>query len=265
MDASQILAEEYSAKSDAYARHWSPVIRPMALAILPALPLKNSRVVLDVGAGTGALLSDLEAAAPGAKVVGADRAEGMLRQAKQAGHRLLTVTDAQSLGIGSGTVDVAVLIFVLFHLPDPPRGLHEACRVLRKGGAIGVVTWGQDPGSPGLSIWREELDREGAPPDPRDPSVMQQALVDSPAKLQGVLAAAGFESVHVWSATAFHQWTPEDLMAMQLGCGMAARRLPGLSSARRAACQSRVQARVERLTPAELEYRPEVLFAVGVR
>jgi trans-aconitate methyltransferase len=79
MDASQSLSAEYSAKSADYARHWSPVIRPMALPLLPARPLKTAARVLDIGAGTGALLGDLKDAAPDATVIGVDRAEGMLR------------------------------------------------------------------------------------------------------------------------------------------------------------------------------------------
>ena len=265
MDGTQALAAEYSAKSAAYASHWTPVIRPMALPLLAALPLSTARRVLDLGAGTGALLPDLEDAAPGAMVVGIDRAEGMLRVARQSGSRLLAVSDAQRLGLRSGTIDVVVSIFVLFHLPEPLSGLREAYRVLQDGGTAGVVTWGHDPGDPGIAIWKEELDREGAAQDPRDPSVMQQALMDTPEKLQHLLNAAGFLSVKVRSANATHQWTVESLLAVQLGCGMPARRLASLPRERRQRCQSRVRARLAGLTQAELEYRPEVLLAVAVR
>jgi ubiquinone/menaquinone biosynthesis C-methylase UbiE len=265
MDASETLAAEYSAKASAYARLWSPVIRPMALPLLPALPLRTARRVLDVGTGTGALLFDLQKAAFGANVIGVDRAEGMLHVAQQSGHRLLAVTDAQRLGIGSGTIDVAVMIFVLFHLPQPSEGLREAYRVLRDGGTAGVLTWGQDPGSPGLTIWREELDREGAAPDPRDPRVMQQDSMDTPEKLQRLLTDAGFISVNVWTADVAHQWTRDDLLAMQVSCGMPARRLPSLSIDRRARCEERVRTRLRLLTREELEFRPEVLLAVASR
>ena len=265
MDASQSLATEYSAKATAYARHWSPVIRQMALPLLPALPLRTAGRVLDIGTGAGALLADLSQAAPEAIVIGVDRAEGMLRVARQSGHHPLAVTDAQHMGIRSGTIDVVVLVFVLFHLPAPSMGLSEAYRVLQDGGTLGIVTWGQDPGSPGLSVWREELDREGAAPDPRDPSVMQQASMDTPEKLRHLLDAVGLASVNVWNAYVAHQWTIDDLLAVQAGCGMPARRLASLSSEERERCQSRVMDRLKRLTCAELTYRPEVLFAVANR
>ena len=265
IDPSRALAIEYSAKAIAYAQHWSPVIRPMALPLFRDLPLSRARAVLDIGTGTGAMIPDLRAAAPEAVIIGVDRAEGMLRAARVRGRTSVAAMDAEHLGLRSSAFDVAVVVFVLFHLPDPVQSLREISRAVRRGGSIGIVIWGRDPGLPGLPIWIEELDREGAAPDPRDPSVMQQAQMDSEEKLRGIVEASGLDSVRVWSVISRHQWTLEALLAVQMGCGLAARRLPTLSHEAAARCESRVKARLSKLTEAELTHRPEVLFAVASR
>ncbi len=265
MDPSTTLAAEYSGKAAAYTTHWAPVIRPMALPLLEGLPLAAARRVLDVGTGTGALIPDLRAAAPHATIIGIDNAEGMLREQRHARPSPVAVMDAQHLAIGPERIDVAILAFVLFHMPDPLRSLAEVFRTLRRGGRVGIVTWGLDPGSPGVAIWNEELDREGADPDPRDRRVMQQARMDTADKLGSLLNAAGYASPHIWSRTFHHAWTADDLLAMQVGCGMPARRLASLSAPAQVKCERRVRTRLRAMTQAELAYRPEILFAVARR
>ncbi len=262
LHVSQSLAAEYSDKAVAYATRWAPVIRPMAKPIFAALPLPTAHTVLDVGAGTGSMLPDISAVAPHALAAGLDRAEGMLRVARDAGWKTVAVADARQLCIRSASIDVGLLIFVLFHLPDPVEGLREMRRVLRPGGCAGIVVWGTDPGAPGASIWTEELNGEGAAPDPRDQSVMQAGLMNTPEKLTDLVQSSGLNVHKLWSELFCHPFKVDDLLGVQLGCGVAARRLPNLTAEARARCERRVRDRLEKFSEAELEYRPEVLFAV---
>jgi ubiquinone/menaquinone biosynthesis C-methylase UbiE len=263
-DPSSALAQEYSAKATEYARRWSPVIAPMAQPVIDALPLADARWVLDLGAGTGALLDALGGAAPGARILAVDRAEGMLRVAPRRRTRPRAAMDAQALAIGPGVVDAATLIFMLFHVPDPLLALGEVRRVLRPGGAVGIVTWGSDQGVPGLSIWKEELDAAGAAADPRDPVVMQQARMDTPEKISALLAAAGYASIRTWNRVFEYRWTIDDVIYLQLGCGLAARRISSLPAPNAAACEARVRARLASLPADALVYHPEIVFATAV-
>jgi SAM-dependent methyltransferase len=256
------LAAEYSQKASAYAQHWSPVIKPMAAPLIGALPLASVRRILDAGSGTGAFLPELRRAAPAAVLVAVDLAEGMLR-ARAMTDVPAAVMDLQTLGIASGAFDVAVLIFALFHLPEPVTGLAELRRVLRPGGVLGITTWGIEPPQPGAAFWTRELDRAGAPPDPRDPGVSQRELMDTPDKLRALLSKAGFSSSRIWGTVCTHQWTIERLFGNQVSCGAPMRRLEQLPPDVQRTCAARVRSALETLTEDELIYRPEVLFSVA--
>ena len=264
MCESRRLALHYSKVAEAYDRHWAPVIQPMARPLLGALPLAAARNVLDLGAGTGGLLSELQRAAPQASVAGVDNAEGMLRIARRTWTGPLAVMDAMRLGLRSESVDVAVMVFMLFHL-DLAGGLAEAHRVLRRGGTLGIATWGEGSNLPGIEIWTEELDRMGAGPDPRPSGMERQRRMDTPDKLAALLEPAGFEVTRAWSETATHRWVVPDLHAHHAHCSSAGRRLESLPPTVRSACRTRAEERIARLSEAELCFQPLVVFATARR
>ncbi|MFC7165718.1 class I SAM-dependent methyltransferase [Halospeciosus flavus] len=91
------------------------------------------RRVLDVGGGTGRaarVLGDFEP-------VVVDLSRPMLRVAHEKGLRTVQ-GDARRLPVADESVDAAVFVDALHHVPDVPAALADVARVLRPGGVLVV-------------------------------------------------------------------------------------------------------------------------------
>lgn len=98
-------------------------------------------VVGDLGCGTGQLSATI---APYVKqVIAVDGSADMLDAARARVQELPNVDvrqgDLESLPLGAGDLDAAMLSLVLHYSPDPARALTEVARVVRPGGRILVV------------------------------------------------------------------------------------------------------------------------------
>jgi ubiquinone/menaquinone biosynthesis C-methylase UbiE len=253
------LADHYSGAASAYERMWAQVLLPVSSKLLDELPMAAARRVLDVGTGVGSLLPVLTEKAPRATVVGMDRSPGMVGRASSEFNRI--VGDAARLPVATGAIDVAVLSFMIFHLPDPAAGLREVRRVLAGGGAIGVVTWGQDYPVPATNVWHEELDRHGAPPDM--PLIGNHDLFNTPDKLAGMLTDAGFTDVRTWPVTWEYAPDVDRFVEHHTVLGHTARRLAGMTEQAREAFLTAVRKRLATLEPEAFVDRRGVVAGTG--
>ena len=148
-----------AAGRQAFTRLYDPVValtmreaawRP-ALVERVAASLAPGGVVVDVGAGTGALALPIAARRADARVVAVDGDERVLEIARAKPgadavdwrHGL-----AGRLPLADGEADAAVVSLVLHHLtPDARRAaLADVLRVLRPGGTLHVADWGRPQG-----------------------------------------------------------------------------------------------------------------------
>jgi len=255
------LADLYSKRAAAYDALWSPVIRPLGEHLLDRLPLARASDVIDIGCGAGALLPLIQQRAPGATVLGVDRSQGMLEVARRKHSGPLAQMDAQQLDLPDGSFDVAVIAYVLFHMPSPERCLREAHRVLRSGGVIGVVTWADEQPPPANKVWDEELAAAEAKPMEL-PAVDNFEATNTEAKLRGLLEGAGF-AVELMSVESLeHRWPPEEHLEWHLQSTSRVR-LDSLTAEARDDCLNRVKQRLAKLGPSDYTFRGEVLIATA--
>lgn len=257
------LADRYSRRAQAYDALWSPVIRPLGERLIARLPLRDARDVIDVGTGAGALLPALQEAAPGATVLGVDNSAGMLELARDKHPGPLRLMDAQRLEVPSSAFDVALLAFVLFHLPDPQRCLMEVFRALRPGGWVGTATWAAEQ-APGVNaIWDEELTAAGAPLVEML-ATDSRARCDSVDKMTALLEGAGFTVREAWFESIDHRWPPADHYRYQLEAGSLAR-LDVLTADGREGCLGRVRGRLAGEPDSAYRYQGEVVLVTAVK
>lgn len=259
-----ILADRYTQRAEPYDALWSPVIRPVGERLVARLPLSSrTRSVIDIGTGAGALLPALQQAAPSAVIVGIDRSPGMLRLAKERYASPLALMDVQQLALPANRFEVAIVAFVLFHLPHPEKCLAEVHRVLQPGGAAGTVTWGAEKEPLASAIWDDELQAAGAQVIAL-PAVDNRACCDSTQKISALLENAGFVSIKVWTESIEHRWQPEEHFDYQVRMN-ARLRLQSLDVEDREACLHRVRTRLSGADDEQYVYRGEVFMATAVK
>ena len=96
--------------------------------------LGTARRVLEVGCGTGAILTDLDTSAA---VHGIDLQEASLRQAHQHAPRAILVCgDALALPFADDVFEITFCHFLLLWVLDPLQALREMKRVTHPGGSI---------------------------------------------------------------------------------------------------------------------------------
>src|SRR6266566_2804175 len=259
-----MLANRYSQRAQAYDGLWSPVIRPVGERLIARLPLTaETSHVLDVGTGAGASLPAIQLAAPSAVVVGIDRSQGMLRLAKERHSCPLALMDVQRLALPANRFEVAIVAFVLFHLPSPEQCLAEVNRVLQPGGSVGTVTWGSEKEAPASAIWDDELQAAGAQVIPL-PAVDNRACCDSTPKMATLLEQVGFVSIQVWTESIEHRWRPEDHFDYQVRMNSRLR-LQSLEVQDREVCLRGIRDRLSGANDEQYVYRGEVFMATAIK
>ncbi len=130
------------------------------------LALAPGQHVLDVGCGTGAsALPAARAVGPTGRVVGIDIAANMLARAgdKAAGLGLgnlrFELMDMGATAFDDASFDAVVSVFSVFFVPDIERQVAELWRLVRPGGKLAVVVWGEEVFQPGRTIFGEETRR----------------------------------------------------------------------------------------------------------
>jgi ubiquinone/menaquinone biosynthesis C-methylase UbiE len=263
-DPSRELAQRYSREAVAYRDLWAPVLLPLAMRPLKEIDGTHLERIIEIGTGVGTLLPTLTSLYPSAYVLGVDRSQGMLALARTSGH--IVLMDAMRLAIASGSFDLALMNFVLFHLPEPLTGLIEVHRVLKSGGQLVTVTWGSDLESGATKIWEEELGFHGAPAPPAlETTSTRDDWVDSPDKMERLMKGAGFESVRTWRESCEHMIDADHLAGLRTSLGRCRPRYEALSPEKGASCLARARQRLSMLPPDEFLARGMVVYAVGTK
>ncbi|MDR7555407.1 MAG: o-succinylbenzoate--CoA ligase [Armatimonadota bacterium] len=119
-------------------------------AAVRAAGLQRGGRAVDVCCGTGDLLVGLaRVSGPGGRVVGVDFAPAMVAAARarltrrRATGAAVVLADAEALPLRDGVVDAATIAFGLRNVARPAQALREMHRVLRPGGRVVVLEFGQ--------------------------------------------------------------------------------------------------------------------------
>ena len=141
----QNVTEQYAKLASVYDSRWSFYVRATTDATLDRLPITLGNV-LDIGCGTGALLTRLSEKRAGSQLTGVDASAEMLAIARE---RLPTEISlykcwAEELPFEDSTFDTVTSCNMFHFIRHPNEALDQMFRVLRPGGTLIITDWCDD-------------------------------------------------------------------------------------------------------------------------
>ncbi len=258
-----MIVDHYAGAGRRWATGAALVYGPIArLLVTLSPPSPAGRVVVDAGAGTGIVSTEL--AALGARVVALDMSQHML--AWDAGTRPpAAVADVRALPLADGAVDDSVAAFVLNHLVDPAPGFDELVRVTRPGGAVLVGVFA----TTGDSEVRDRVDASArldgweAPDWYLTMKAEAVPVLGTADRMAQAATVAGLAVVAAEErAVDVGVTSPEQLVDYRFGQAQFTTWLDGIGPARAAAARRRA---VEAARPFMQPYRPQVVLLAALR
>ena len=103
------------------------------------IPWDGTQIVADVGCGNGFDLRQIVPQGRSRYAIGLDLSAGMLHSLedlRRSGRLSLVQADAQRLPLSDRTVDVAMAMHMLYHVPDVPAAVRELRRITKPDGTV---------------------------------------------------------------------------------------------------------------------------------
>jgi ubiquinone/menaquinone biosynthesis C-methylase UbiE len=182
-----------------YDRYLGPYIfEPYARNLVAGTASMAPRTILETACGTGRVTRHLLKTFPGAKLTATDVNGDMINIARQYvsdTHIEWRVADAQELPFNEDSFDLVISQFGLMFVPDKPKALAEARRVLKPGGRLLFSTWDRLENNPSFHL-ADKVVAKYFPVDPPRFFHIPFSLYDD-TQLAAWVKDAGFKDVHI--------------------------------------------------------------------
>ncbi|HEY8672172.1 MAG TPA: class I SAM-dependent methyltransferase [Candidatus Dormibacteraeota bacterium] len=248
----------YERAGDAWSRGPSRLYDQLALRIVESAGEQlRGTLVLDAGAGTGAVCRALRSA--GATAIALDAAAGMLAHIGNAA-LLSVVGDICAQPFLAASFDAAVSAFTISHLEAPERALGEMRRVVRARGLVVAAVFGAAAPNASKDVVDQVAAEHGfvAPAWYVTLKACTEPLTNTPERLRACAEAAGLQSVSVADVTVDPGLdSPEAMVEYRLGMAHVAAFVSSLEADERESLVRDATAAVARRGQA---IRPRVLI-----
>jgi SAM-dependent methyltransferase len=201
----------WARRAEEYHGFFAPIVSPVVAVLLDAGRVGPGSRVLDVATGPGYVAA--AAARRGAKVIGVDLAEEMVRLAGRLHPAIeFRAADAERLPFPDGSFDAVTGSLAILHLARPERAAAEFRRVLAPGGRVALSTWDSPDRCRLAGVFVDAVDEAGAAPPPGLPPGPPFFRFSSDAEFRGLLAGAGLTEIEVETVSFRHRLPSADAL-----------------------------------------------------